>query len=167
MDRYAKKKKTNEQQPVNKLIDLLIIDCGQPVDLPLCSDSCLLLDLLPTNLQLDVSVLRINEDIYWKRAHAIRWPKNPPSTRHYTDVLEYRRNSNIYSSLSSIYTLSSTNVEDVSRRSSQITFDRKPIHKFDNKTWKEYYLERHLTETLENLQPEDYNPEEVSNKQLK
>lgn len=102
-------------------------------------------------------MLKINEDIYWKRAHMARWPKSPPLCKSYNDVPSYRKNSNIFSSLSSIY--SSSTYNDVSRRSSKIIFSGE--QKFGVKTWKEYYLERHLAEALEVLAPEDYNPEEV------
>lgn len=105
---------------------------------------------------MELSVSKINEDIYWKRAHVTRWPKNPPISKTYSDVPNYRRNSNIFSSLSSIY--SATTLDDTSRRSSKAIGGES---KFGVKTWKENYLERHLQEELENLAPEDYDPEEV------
>lgn len=179
----------------------------------MCSDTCLLLDILPLTLSLKLSVTKINDDIYWKRSYKNRWPELPPRGKSFTDVPVYKqkwlRTSNT-TSRSSVYLnedlsdnsqvtneenkdnngndiekeLKSKNVdaenkdedEDIIKTKNNDETTKKLTEiiakssigtensqTLKDRSWKQCYLEKHLEESLESLEPENYDPQKVQN----
>lgn len=141
----------------NTLISILKLRLVQPLfkEIPLLADRLLLLDVLATDLPLEITVPIIHEDVYWRRCYEERWPKQLPE--HVASEVNFP----ICSSNTSSRT---DNVIDDSRTSH--TEDVSPIINdlscgFETKTWKHYYLEMHVKDFLEKLRPEEYESEKV------
>lgn len=117
-------------------------------EIPQLADRLLLLDVLPTELSLESTVPIIHEDVYWKRCYEERWPKQLPNDIIYST--HACRSSTPSSTDKTITHYNAHKSEYVSKIVDDI------------RTWKCCYLEMHVKEVLENLRPEDYEPEEVS-----
>lgn len=134
-----------------------ILACDHPVTLPLCSDSCYLLSILPTSLPLELAVEKIHEDIFWKRKYIDRWPKIPPIGKSFSAVSSYRKNTTLFNNNSNSASVTRTS----SLSSSKSTLSDISLVYSEEKSWKQCYLEKHLEEELETLEPQDYDPEKV------
>ncbi|KAJ3654632.1 hypothetical protein Zmor_013807 [Zophobas morio] len=121
-------------------------------EIPLTIDQCLLLDILPTELPLGLTIPKINDDIYWKRCYLQRWPKLiPENVSLDIQISEIVKVNNGSRKSSTTNSASSQR----SRKSSQ------EQQKSNKRTWKECFLEMHLREYLEKLKPEDYDAEKI------
>nr|XP_015836066.1 PREDICTED: T-complex-associated testis-expressed protein 1 isoform X2 [Tribolium castaneum] len=108
-------------------------------------DRCFLLNILPTDLPLALTVPKIHDDIYWKRCYLQRWPKViPENVSLDVQINEIVKVSN---------SRKSSEESERSRKSSaEAGFKR---------TWKECFLEIHICEYLEKLKPEKYDAEKI------
>ncbi|XP_071052582.1 uncharacterized protein [Onthophagus taurus] len=105
-------------------------------ELPLLANVISLLDILRVDLPLKLTVPKIAYEVYWLRCYKERWPKNSVIDRSFSEVEKL------------------TNERKV--------VDEKIIDKNERKTWKELYLEKHVQEYLENLDPEHYDVEKIN-----
>lgn len=108
------------------------------------------MELLPTDLPLELTVPIIYEDVYWKRCYLERWPRALP--KNISEDVTYP----IYASTTSSTTVS---VIDGINEVSDI-LETEAVF-YVKKTWKHFYLEMHFREFLELLPPEEYEPEKV------
>lgn len=141
-----------------------------------------LLDILPTDLPLNLSVANIAYDCYWLRCYKKRWPERPPLGRNFSEVekLERETEKKYVEELSpTLSTIDTPDNKDIAQMSGDeddqnsnllsltksIDIDTCPItfsgQSNVEKNWKELYLEMHIQEYLENLDPENYDPEKV------
>nr|XP_022918868.1 T-complex-associated testis-expressed protein 1-like [Onthophagus taurus] len=105
-------------------------------ELPLLANVISLLDILRVDLPLKLTVPKIAYEVYWLRCYKERWPKNSVIDRSFSEVEKL------------------TNERKV--------VNEKIIDKNERKTWKELYLEKHVQEYLENLDPEHYDVEKIN-----
>lgn len=132
-------------------------------DIPLLPDRLLLLDLLPVDLPLELTVKNIYEDVYWKKCYYSKWPKllpkDPPEENSFPATV-----SQSSSGTSSSVEIIATNGNNRQYKSKEINSSLEIVESEQNKnrkTWKHYYLEMHLKEFLENLRPEEFGCEKV------
>lgn len=85
-----------------------------------------------------------------------RWPKIPPTGKYFSEVPNYRKNTTIFNNSDS-----TSETHTFSPSSEKGTLSEYSFVYSDEKSWKECYLEKHLEEELETLEPQDYNPENV------
>lgn len=124
-------------------------------EIPLLADRLLLLNVLATDLPLEITVPIIHEDVYWRRCYEKRWPKQLPKNVA-NEVTFPMCSSNTSSRSETVIDDSHTNhSEDVSPIINNLSC-------FETKTWKHYYLEMHVKVFLEYLRPEEYEPEKVN-----
>ncbi|XP_044267221.1 dynein regulatory complex subunit 5-like [Tribolium madens] len=108
-------------------------------------DRCLLLNILPTDLPLTLTVPKIDGDVYWKRCYLQKWPKSiPENVSLDVQINEIVKVSN---------SRKSSEESERSRKSSTTEHFKR--------TWKECFLETHICEYLEKLKPEDYDAEKI------
>lgn len=117
----------------------------------ICSpeDKCMLLNILPTNLPLELVVSKVNDNIYFKKCAIERW-------YHLIPINIKEKNMFIFNSteLKKEEPLENTEIKEYSIKNDDLFTE--------SKNWKEHYLENHMREYLENLKPEDYDPEQVT-----
>lgn len=145
------------------------------------TDILSLLDILPTDLPLPLTVTHIAYDCYWLRCYQNRWPQKPPIGRNFSEIENLTQDRKEVVDFSSSLTLnnrteSNKSLEESNKHKSTGGNSRESIKSSPSsavssrtiknesrlKTWKELYLEMHIKEYLENLEPENYNPEKVS-----
>ncbi|KAF7270060.1 dynein regulatory complex subunit 5-like [Rhynchophorus ferrugineus] len=133
-------------------------------------DRYLLLDLLSENLPLEVTIPRINDEIYWKKCFLKRWPKKYPPLKTNVPLQQFIRNSlneaNEEFLKETLQKESSNQQSQVgSRRSSRTSCGTSSVKSeiVNDISWKRLYVETHVQEYLESLEPERYNPEKMKN----
>lgn len=131
-----------------------------------------LLDILPTDLPLHLTVNNITYDCYWLRCYRARWPNKPPLGRNFSEVenlLQRKEDTrNVTSSPQNNESIRAPNNHSTLKTSSEKSTGSNSLNSSvisakinGEKSWKELYLEMHLREYLENLEPENYDPEQV------
>ena len=143
-------------------------------ELPILSDVCALLDLLPANLPLDLTVPRITFDIFWLRCYKERWPLAPPKGKSFSETaqLDVENNANSEEETHSDEQDSKRrSLEDndgegtacgdensIVSRINEGTFSKKR----GETSWRQCFLEQHLRETLEATEPDNCDVEKVT-----
>lgn len=116
------------------------------------NDKLYLVDILPCDLPLYLTVPIVNDDNYWRRCYIDKWPKAPkPYVEDETLVFEKIESNGLDEMDDTSVMVKSSSEIDVSVR-----------EHFGPKKWKSHFLERYIQEYLENLNPEDYNQDYVS-----
>ncbi|XP_044750313.1 dynein regulatory complex subunit 5-like [Coccinella septempunctata] len=123
----------------------------------ICSpeDRCILLNILPTNLPLCITVPIINDNFYWKKSALERWPHLMPTNVTECDMFTFPSKAIEKKS----FDCDDENISDTSLYTENSS--EKTGVFTETKSWKQYYLENHIKEYLEKLQPEEYDPEEM------
>lgn len=156
-----------------------VIFAERPIfdELVLLSDVCALLDLLPTNLPLHLTVPRIDSDIFWLRCYKERWPLAPPKGKRFSETVQLNVEDNTNSEETHFDEQNSR--EESSKENDNgesVCSDKKSIRsriiegtvskRRGEASWKQCFLEEHLRETLESTEPGRYNVEKVTCVQL-
>ncbi|KAJ8981722.1 hypothetical protein NQ317_003787 [Molorchus minor] len=134
-------------------------------EIVLSIDRYLLIDILPTHLPLHLTIPKINDDMYWMRCYAERWPLNLPHDVKPLEIFEVLRSNNTRTLSNSCNGNnahgksstrgSTTNVAKIESR------DKLKRNNPDQRNWKEFYIEMHMKEYLESLKPEQYDAEKM------
>lgn len=117
-----------------------------------------LLDILSTDLPLNLTIPTINENVYWKRCYIHRWPKSIPHRVEDIEILETVISKN-HQKFNSVSTAKDS--DSGSSRSSTGKKRRSSYHSNRKKSWKEWYVEMYVREYLEKQKPENYDAEKV------
>ncbi|XP_045471981.1 dynein regulatory complex subunit 5-like [Harmonia axyridis] len=135
-------------------------DFAQVDDICLPEDKCMLLNILPTNLPLHLTVPIIKDNIYWKKCALLRWPQKMPM--NITDSGMFIFNSP-NSKEEKHEDKEDLQVDGEKSYNSEIdeSSSVNSLLPYDRKTWKEYYLENHIKEYLEKMEPAEYDPEQM------
>ncbi|KAL3281064.1 hypothetical protein HHI36_004288 [Cryptolaemus montrouzieri] len=107
-------------------------------------DRCSLLNILPVDLPLELTVSKIEDNIYWKKCSLNKWPTQMPRNVINKRMFAFPTRSDKNESLDA----TSLGSED-------------DLVYIAEKSWKQYYLENYIKEFLEKLQPEQYDPEKL------
>ncbi|XP_066255161.1 dynein regulatory complex subunit 5 [Euwallacea similis] len=139
-------------------------------EIVLNEDKHLLLDVLPVELKLELTIPKINDEVYWKKCCVHRWPKKVPDIKTQTEAIEIvregiRENKGFFSNVSDRHTTNKS-ASSSSNSSSRKTSGKSSLkgnaqEQQQVKTWKKFYCEMHVKDYLENLKPEEYNPEKI------
>ncbi|XP_068904542.1 dynein regulatory complex subunit 5-like [Tenebrio molitor] len=121
-------------------------------EIALTIDRCFLLNILSTDLPQNLTIPRINDDIYWKRCYLKKWPKlipeNVSTDVQINEIVRVNNGSRKSSTANSV----------ASPRSKKSSLQQQNPNQ---RNWKECFLEMHLRDYLEKLKPEDYDAEKI------
>ncbi|XP_066143294.1 dynein regulatory complex subunit 5 [Euwallacea fornicatus] len=138
-------------------------------EIALDEDRCLLLDLLSVELRLELTIPKINDEVYWRKCCVHRWPNKVADIKTRTEAIgavrdgTHESNEGFESNASDHTTNkpASSGSGSLSRTSQKSSLKGNAQGRQQGNTWKKFYCEMHVKDHFENLKPEEYSPEKV------